>query len=512
MDLLDKPTRKRLAHKLSTPIILDLFSRYRDDGRDNIRAYAYEDLLLAHGLERPSQLRGKSGLFDKQLLIYYLRNLCIPEVMQNSAVFRGSRELEDERSAVCALLIELDDANVKEYEGEIREITRSQIIQRGVRHAEQSKIFVDIPAVKRWAERHLKESFARFQGLRASGISVGEAELKKAVEAVFSETPTRGQLLELPKNEATDLLLGLVKQLLTQLLANPEHGLDCYLSMRIRHGALSGQLRAAPVEDEKIITHRDDATDSYKSNEFWRSRLSGIEDAQKNELDLILQQFSRSYDYFIDSFANDYIQVAGVERPLGLFDFVFSSVDFFILIDAIKSDASFDVFFEWCVEFFWKNIEASLQAVRTHIDRVLKQKLNEILVALYSRVSLLLSVRVKTHDLDSAIRTAQTRAQQSLEDVKDWFRRSQPSEQQRFSFDDLVQIGLQFVRKAHHDFEPRLELSFGLLPEFIDLQLFSDIFSIVFDNIRRHSGNSIDPEVLVEDGNAPGAAKNQDFK
>ncbi len=155
-------------------------------------------------------------------------------------------------------------------------------------------------------------------------------------------------------------------------------------------------LGAAPaaLEDEKIITHRDDATDSYKSNEFWRSRLSGIEDAQKNELDLILQQFSRSYDYFIDSFANDYIQVAGVERPLGLFDFVFFSVDFFILIDAIKSDASFDVFFQWCVEFFWKNIEASLQAVRTHIDRVLKQKLNEMFVAL-QQVSLLLSVRIK---------------------------------------------------------------------------------------------------------------------
>jgi hypothetical protein len=38
----------RSTARLSTAILLDLYSRYVDDRVENLRSYAYEDFLLAH--------------------------------------------------------------------------------------------------------------------------------------------------------------------------------------------------------------------------------------------------------------------------------------------------------------------------------------------------------------------------------------------------------------------------------------------------------------------------------
>ena len=57
-----------------------------------------------------------------------------------------------------------------------------------------------------------------------------------------------------------------------------------------------------------------------------------------------------------------------------------------------------------------------------------------------------------------------------------------------FPFSDLIDIGIQCVKNSHSDFDPIVKKIIGKLPEFIELILFSDMFFIIFDNIRKHSG------------------------
>ena len=159
--------RKTFAGSLSIPFILHLHVTRFADTHSSIRNYAYEDLLAAYGLHRPSELKVHVNKFDRRLLVYYLRYICIPEIMQVSSAFSSSRQLEDERVSVCALLAEIDEVNAKEYEAEIRELTRLQAIKGGVRHLERSKIFVDLNAIRRWADSNIKEDFNRCHSLLA---------------------------------------------------------------------------------------------------------------------------------------------------------------------------------------------------------------------------------------------------------------------------------------------------------------------------------------------------------
>jgi hypothetical protein len=483
---LDKSTRKALAGKLSTPIVLDLFARYISDKFDNIRAYAYEDFLIANGMEKPSNLARVADRFDRKLLTYYLRRICTQEIMQVSSAFRGSQELEQERIAVCSLLRQLDEPNAKEYEAEITQITRNEAIRLGVRHVDQSRIFVDLAAIRRWAERNLRDGFGRYRALIQAGVDTGASAFHEALEDALAGEPVPQSILELPKNEANDLLTELVSRICLECMTNPEYGLDCYLSMRIRHGTLSGQLRG-PLEEQKLITQREGFSQQYKPNEFWLQELSHLNSKGKQSLDTRLSQFSREYDSAIDSFAGEFIQVYSTEKQGGLFNEAIPRVLVGALATDVKSDTSFDDFVSMCFDVFWQCVELDLKVVRNKIDQELKPKINSLFVSLQTDLENPLA-DFRASELVRAVRIAQTGAQNALNQVNEWFRLRTPESAPSFELEEIIDIGLRCVEKIHPDFRPQISQETPLMPRFIDWTPLSDIFFILFENVQKHSG------------------------
>lgn len=506
---LDKQTRKSLSHSLAIPILLDLYSRHISDNMDSLKSFAYEDFLLAHGLERPSQLTDRLSQYPHEQLVHYLRHLCVPAVMQRSCAFNSTRELEDERLKVLAILASIDQANVNQYSAEIRDITRNQKIQRGVRQVEQSKISIDVMALRRWAEINLKESFARYKAFLQAGIKGDSGEVKDLLGDALADKPAQNEIPEVPKNEAIDLLFKMLSSLFRECTLNPEHGLDCYLSIRIRHGTLSGQLRS-PLEKEEIISQRESNSPEYKSNIYWLKQLSHLESSVRDSIDHRLIQFSKDYDKFIDRIANELIQIRTVEKKSGLFKIVDDSggrthifgmglPKFAELIISIKEKTSFHSFLDQCLELFWGSVEQSLKSVRSLIDSSLKDEITLLFTTLEKDIADIAGT-ASTSDLDRAIRTAKTGAQEALDRVKEWFHLSKPLKSPELDFQDVVDIGLRIVRTMHPDFDPIVELSIPESPIVTQggLEKFTDIFIIIFDNIRIHSGLGKKPKVEIE--------------
>jgi len=496
--ILDKKRRSVLAGRLSTPIMLDLYTRKHDFKYASERNYAYEDFLLAHGLEKPSQLRTQSQNFDQSMLLYYLRLICVPEVMQDSTAFDSSRELDEERLAVCAILADIDPDNLEEYEQEIRDITRQLVIRRGVRAVEQSKLFVDMSAIRRWADKNLKESFARYQALRSIGLDAGGAGIDNAVRDLLAGTPISEEYLHLPANETSQLLVDMLSRFLAQCLTHPEHGLDCYLSMRIRHGALAGQLRA-PLEQEKIISQREGPLDEYKPNEFWIPKLiSHLDVYVVQKIDTRLRRFSAEFDSFVDRFASEYIQVRSADKQEGIFHLPLTVLLVRFVAAEISAKTTFEGFLDICSNLFWEMLDACLHDAHQLIDRKLRPELTHLFESLRSDLNNL-DEPYAISELDAAILNAQTRTQQKLEQVKDWFQVAKTLADRTFTFEEIVDIGLECVTNVHPGFRPRLTLNVSSEDSslrFKQLSLFSDIFFIVFDNIRKHSGMA-SPKVTV---------------
>jgi hypothetical protein len=491
VERLDKATRKSLASRLSTPIILDLYSRFVSDRFDNIRAYAYEDFLIAHGVERPSELARSVNRFDQKFLTYYLAKVCSPDIMQVSSTFRGSKELEKERVEVCSLLRQIDETKTKDYELEIKEITRNQLIQMGARHFDLSRIFVDVVAIRRWAERNLREGYTRYRALLEAGVDIGAHAFEEALSDALSEGPTEeaaaaAATLALPKNEATDLLFDLVSRVFFECMKNPEYGLDCYLSMRIRHGALSGQLRG-PLEEEKVITQRESGSRQYKSNEYWLDRLTSPSSGVRPQLDALLRRFSHEYDTIIENFAGQFVQVHTTEKQAGLFNTAIPEVYFGALASDIKQDTSFDDFISRCFDLFWRCVERDLVVLRDKIDREIKLSVNSLFATFQSDLATMW-ILDQPQELGRAMSIAQTGEQNALNQVNEWFRLRKPETVPRLRLEEIIDICMKCMDKIHPDFDPQITQTIPALPPVIDWTPLSDVFFIVFENIQNHSG------------------------
>jgi hypothetical protein len=266
--------------------------------------------------------------------------------------------------------------------------------------------------------------------------------------------------------------------------------------MRVRHGTLSGHLRT-PLELERIITQRAATTEEYELNEHWTTHLAYLGADTCSAIDRCLATFSADYDACIARVTGEMIQIRSVEKPDGLFNVNLYVSRFRLWRAQLTSDLTFDAFFDRLMELFWDAVEMSLTEVRLTIDQRLKPEVNAMFLDLERRVREIAGGRA-TSDLDRAIRTAQTGTTQALDIVKDWFRLSQPTTEPHFPIEDLIDVGLQCVTAIHRDFSPEVVKAVDPLPRFASaLVLFSDIFFIIFDNIRRHSGLGSHPRVSV---------------
>jgi hypothetical protein len=254
-----------------------------------------------------------------------------------------------------------------------------------------------------------------------------------------------------------------------------------------------------PLEIEKIITQRDDSrSNSYKPNLYWIHQFEERGWPLRSAVNDRLAIFSRDYDNLIEGVANDLIRVRSAEKPKGLFDLKLTSVGLRILAANIRSDASFESFLDRCFATFWDSVDDCLQAVRDTIDSSVKPLINQMFAQLQADITEI-ALDGSVAELSRSILLAQTGAQQAIDRVKDWFRLSQAIDPPQFTFEEMVDVGLQCVKTIHPSFDPIVSQSAPVLPPFADsLTLFSDIFFVVFDNIRRHSGIAERPRVRIE--------------
>ena len=482
--MLEKDVRTTVGITLPLAIILDLAVRNVGERYVPLRNDSYEDFLLANKFEKPSELESVAHSFDQAQLVYYLNQICVPDVMQMSEVFDGSREVVDERLVVCQALGRIDPESSEKYEEEAKNIAWEQAVLEGVQLAEQSRISFDQPAITRWAERELKEDFLRFQALRVAAAE-SEAAIREAVEAGTADASN----LKVPLNEGTSVLTELYESLIDAATMNSQFGLNHYLSMRIRHGSLGAQLRKS-VEDHHLVTAREPFSDRYAANHYWRQTLAPDEYTAR-VIDEKLASFSASVDTFISEIADEYVQIRTESKPRGWLDLkkpVYTILGVLTLARNVPRDASFDDFVYVFFVYFENFLRTELQVVCALIDDELKQKFSD----LFDRLELQLGdVLVRFNALQTALVSARTATIYSLDRLKDWFQLPRSAVKPEYSLAHIVDIAMRMLRRLHGDFLPTVTkdvppaIVITSPHQLLDL---SDALSIIFDNIRQHSG------------------------
>ncbi len=476
--------------RIDTPILFHYYTKFiKPDGASHL-SYTAEDFLIACGVDRPSKIEASSIEIEHSSLVFFLSDVCTLPTLKLFSAFQTERELEDERISVCQLLTKLDPENRERYEDEARALVRSRVIREALQQLQASKISIDEEPLRAWAEKGLREDYDRYRSLYASGLVVVDEEYRNSLLKALETGVYSKSLYDVPQNEASSLFFQMVTKAIQQCSFDPEHGLDSYLSLRIRHGTLSGLIRSG-AERERVVTRMGSKSGDYGSNTFWRDAVfDGKSQDEWTLIDERLKQFSRQFDDLINNTTRELIQIRRPDKQNGLFDLSLPLLSVYGLASDIGPDKLLAEFFDACLDIFWARTDVSLKEVRNYLNEDMRSGVRKLFDDLERET------RADCAPLADAVLRAKLETDGTIDQAIRWFVLPTPVATLTFRIDELISVALETVKSFHRGFRPHVSLPSLDVPLQGALRLFSDIFYVVFENIYTHCG-TISPEVNI---------------
>ena len=472
---------------------LAVYSPYAtDDKFETNRRFALVSLLKLNGVKLPSELKTPPPNTSIREFVYFLNEVCIPSQLDMLKSVRSTVDVLQERRAICALLTAVDPANSNSYEQELLLISKELTVRDGMRVIDNSRVHVDEHGIRRVCTRGLQESFSRYASLVASGVGTA-ADFDSVLRDLIRNDGSAKYLLSIPKNEADELLANMLRGIREHFLTHAPHGLDSYLSKRIRHGSIVGHIRG-PAEVEGIVLQRG-GTGQYVPD----GKLTvGLDPREASAVDNLLIEFSRAFDAHLIRLRDVVLHVKTADYPNGLFDANYSTQAIHIVRSALKTDLTIEGLIDSAIAVLWAQLSPSLKAAHTLLSVETMRFCTEQLNALHVRVQKTVTGASDRLRIGSAIGRALTGVQARVDSAAAWFEPAAVT-QREYTLNEAIDIGITAVRSIYSDFDPCLTVSNCEEAKIAAtyLPIFVDVLYVALGNIAKHANVGANPRVWI---------------
>jgi hypothetical protein len=488
-DALEAHPDASLTRDPALPILAHLYYQSVPTAREAEHVFIrLDDLLIAHGVDRPSELEPIVTKFDEQRIVYLLRHVCVPPYLDSSVTYESTEDLENERIFICRLLSRIDSPNASAYSEEVSQLAKRAIIRGMVRQVDSSKIYVDGHGIRQSLGPKHREAYDQYR--RMMGL---HADLRRLL------------LLSNDSNVLVFVDAGLAAfqslfaELARLFLSSNEYGLDSYLSVRIRHGTLSGQLRT-PFERHKLITRRDKEGE-YSSNLNWLDMFEETYGASAaGVIDRGLKLFSAEIDATIDTIKDQWIHIESEAKPDAMFRYEYDDKEWVDLRIRFEAAATYEEFIDLCFDELWEKTRANLANVRTAVRGEAIPKLTDSLNRLLQVVEDASPMPVP-HWFRDAIAACRTEVQREGDIVAEWFTTSAESVAPDFELAVGIDTTVEVLKQTFAVTNLGLEQFVTTVPrvrgEFFRQVV--DVLYILLENIVKHGSNDTSNPVIRAD-------------
>lgn len=478
---------------LSVAIVFDIYSRFIGTDRDAERADAYKDVLKRAGVKYASELSASSANFRTDELIYFLQQVCAPDVLDQSLDLQNTREVENERLAILLNLTELITLNggqpPEALKDELREIRTRQVVRDTTLRLDQSKVYVNVAGIRRTIDVTQQENWNRYQLLMQGEDDSAIRSLEAIVRAAYGEKVTVIEINPV-KSEMYSLFSKMIGELCNEFTLNKEFGLNSNLSTNIRHGYVLKELRG-PLVARNLITNKQTESGNYLQNVYWNERLPDWHIGRSGELQDILTDFSRHVDDKIEHLNRKLLRIRSDTNPEGLFVYDIGEHAMIQLERRWSKIPTYDEFVDTVFSYFWDATQRNLDRVRENLNTEILNDLNSITSDLQSRLnnagfdSLIPS-------LETAITMARPEMRSAVERVSSWFTLPRNTEYQDFDLEIAFEAGLQSVRTYYKN--KSISSTYSAPSQIVILgwclPMFARLFFLLLDNAAEHTAKN----------------------
>lgn len=488
-----------LMREISTSIVLHQYQSYVNP---NDLWIAYDNFLSIHNLNYPKEIESILGNTNELQAIYFLRNISKQEIFDSSYLFENQDELDNERIEICSLLTKIDKNNFEEYINEISEINRNILIRKGIKQMDESKIYVDVKGIKKSLEKDIKESFDRSMNL----LNLSLDQIRKLdLDSDPVITPYYGKSPEIDKIEFKESNLKITSysrfkqftdmfyKIRDKFIASNEFGIDTYLSMRIRHGTLLGEIRSV-YEKYYLITKKQDNSTIYKENIYWQKLISKSEKEICQSFNSLMAAFSKEIDSISDDLKNYKLQIRTEKKEsVGVFDYTYEHNHLLELFqNRIGAIDNFQDFFDEIILILWERTENNLAKIRIDISENIKSKMVGLLVNLLKDIETLFdkNENPEVNEIIRNITSCQTDIKNELDKIAAWFKRTNSKTINEFYIQLPIDSTLTTLKRLFKDYQnlsPILNIFCNIKFEGENFPHFCYIFQNLMHNIIEHA-------------------------
>lgn len=489
---LDWAQMESAAHRPELSIALSLIqSTEGDDKLKTYRRFALETLLMSCGVSKPSDLRSVAVSWPKPMLLFLLDKVCTPAMLDMLPSIRSTREVLEERREICGYLATLDRDNSERHRIEVLEISRELTVLDGLRTIDGSRVHVDKESLTRRLKVELAESYQRYVALVREEGEAGDgfANILKDINLGGRDS---GYLYEMPVSEPDELLVSIILRCREQFLLNVPHGLDSYISKRIRHGSIVGVVRA-PAERLGVVAKRNlDGT--YRAGGTWADRVT--DPGQRAALATAIASTSKAIDQHLIRLKDSLLHVKSPEKPYGLLEAQLNTPGYLLIRSVAREDTSLDSFIETMFSALWGMLGPSLLHVQDVLTKESIPLVSSQIQGLRAKAQKILSSADDRAEFDAAAGNASVGMQGALAAAASWFEPVE-SASRKYSLEELVEISLASVRATTTDFSPKVKVEGNSTYSFSEmvLPLLCDVLYIAFGNVASHG--SVGSEIWV---------------
>ncbi|MCZ8437130.1 hypothetical protein [Achromobacter xylosoxidans] len=424
--------------------------------------------------------------FSRQL---WVRFLCDVMTVQNMLLIDEIDSLRDAlnlRVEVLRMLVDLDPDERDKYHEEVRDITFELSVDEGIRQVNTSRLNVNINGLTKWANDHCADDYERYKELIVGEASAGRMPTKITGGAgtIFD------QFAAIPIEAADDQLIKLLARIRNAYLSDPRNGLDAFISLRVRHGSLSGTLSRGLDTRQLLLLRRGDGG-PFEPPLYWIERLN-VAGEKVTEVTKAFAIFTADFQKSIDALLKNRLRVKNDRNPQG--EITAEITDIFVKslkIDIVQG-LSFETFISTVFITYKNAVSAYLESVREYLKSKFLNDAIEAFQLLSRSVGQIVGDDKNKGYLDDAITNARLDLQTSVRVVCDWLEIAQKEDlAQLYTLQQAIKIGINYTRQVRNDFSPEIVVK-GVDESFRvtggSLIVIVDILFILLDNVYKHAG------------------------
>ncbi|NDP22726.1 MAG: hypothetical protein GZ091_16850 [Paludibacter sp.] len=489
VEFLKRQKYKNIKRTIELPIFVGLNS-----SKDTDKSFILKSFCDYYDVKKPSELFEEISDIDLTKIETFFYVIVSEDILRHYYHINSTQEELEEKQKILIYLINLGSPKVELYKKILDEVFEELIIYKGNKKIDESKIYANDQAIIKYELKDIDGLYDRFMTQfkmleSKKTLLVLDNFFHPSINSEIADSTVLSANVKYTDNAIYQVAYNLYDGVRDKFLFS-KFGLGTYLSTRIRHGVLEGELRSDFVANNLVLNK---TNEKYVNNEYW-TRTYGLDEKGNNELYKMLSKFSEKVDDLISYFKSDVLQIKIIETQKGFFNYDINpeTLSLEALEIAIQAKDS-DEFSMLVIKNLWQITERNLQTIRFYIKNYLSDAFHKLLNELSTDANIPELAHIKD-DFNKTISDIRTNTNQKLTRIEGWFY-IQESKFDNFKLDELLKIVWDSTGKFYPK-KPRI-CNFELQGAEITINAsygihFSDILRIFLTNMFKNSPASSD--------------------